>query len=134
MQCTINTPITLPFTSVNLVTGLVSFTPRFTLDGILVVITPLVYAEIGGGLYTIHFTPTASGELSLFIEHILYPAIEVVSVTNTVILQNIVDESLGSWTWDKVSGVLTLIRQSGTTMATFNVVDTISNASRERIS
>ena len=134
MQYQINLPVTLPFTSVNLVTGLVSFTPRFVLDGILTTVTPLVYAEIGGGLYTITFTPTASGKLSLFIEHILYPAIEVVNVTNDVILQNIVDEAIGSWTWDKVTGILTLVRQSGSTMATFNVVDTLSNASRERIS
>lgn len=133
MQTLINIPVKIPFTSVALATGLTVFTPRFLLEGITWVATPVTYTEIGGGLYTINFTPTSVGNLSIFVEGVLLPSIEVVSRSTSSILQNLEDESLGSWTWDKVTGKLEVLRQNGSSLAKFNVVDNISNASRERL-
>lgn len=132
MQLTINQSVSIPFTSIGLATGLTVFTPAFLLNGSPMVASPLVYAEIGGGLYTITFTPVVSGSMSLFIEHTLLTDMEVVNRTNTVILQNLEDEALGSWIWDKTKGILNLVRQDGTTLANFNVVDNLTTASRER--
>lgn len=133
MQCTINLPVKIPFTSVGLATGLTSFSPRFLLNGSTLVVTPITYSEIGSGLYTINFTPVVSGLLSIFIEQTLIRDIEIVNRTNTVILQNLEDDTLGSWTWDKALGTLNVIRQDGTPLANFKVIETTSNASRERI-
>jgi len=133
MQIIINLPVRIPFTSTGLVTGLTTFTPTFLLNGVATTITPITYTEIGGGLYTANFTPTATGMLSMFVGGLVYSDIEVVGRTNTVILQNIEDESLGSWIWDKTLGTLSLLRQDGTSLANFNVVDTLTTASRERI-
>jgi hypothetical protein len=132
MQCIINQVIKVPFTSVNLVTGLVTFTPRVLIDGVLV--SPVItYTEIGLGLYVASFTPTSTGNLILFIEGKIIEDIEIVTRTNATILQNLEEEALGSWTWDKTLGKLTLIKANGTTLASFNVVDTLVTASRERI-
>jgi hypothetical protein len=132
MQHTINQPIKIPFTSVGLVTGLTAFTPVFLLNGVAITITPITYTEIGGGLYTINFTPKAVGSISLFVEQGLRLDIEIAQRTNTQVLQNLEDSSMGSWIWDKVAGTMKMIRQDGTLLANFNIVDTLNSASRER--
>lgn len=48
-------------------------------------------------------------------------------------LKNIEEEALGSWKWDKTCGNMEMFRQDGTTLATFKVIDTLDEASRERI-
>ena len=133
MQCIINLPVRIPFTSIGLVTGLTTFNPTFLLNGIITALPSHTYTEIGNGLYTINFTPTISGILEIFIEGQLVHDVEVVNRTSTQILQNLEDDALGSWIWDKTKGTLQIIRQDGTVLANFNVVDTVSNASRERV-
>lgn len=133
MQCTINNAIKIPFTSSGLITGLTTFTPIFLLNGNVTTFIPITYTEIGSGLYTINLTPATSGVLSIFIEGALLPEIEIVARTIGSILQDLQDESLGSWVWDKTAGSLEMVRQDGTSLARFNVVDTLSSASRERI-
>ena len=132
MQYLINQPISRPFTSIGLVLGKTVFTPYFLLNGTTTAITP-TYAEIGGGLYTITFTPLNSGIFTIFIENVILPQVEVVSKLLTTTLQNVEDYSIGSWVWDKVGGTLVAIRQDSTTLASFNIVDTLTNASRERV-
>ena len=133
MECTINNPIKIPFTSASLVTGKTTFTPLFLLNGVATTISGITYTEVGSGLYTINLTPTTSGLLSIFIEGILLAPIEITARTTASILQDLQDEALGSWTWNKTTGMLEMIRQDGTSLAGFNVVDTLSDASRERI-
>ena len=135
MQCLINQPLSIPFVSYSQVTGLTSFNMEMLIDGIPAgFISNITYTELGGGLYTINFIPVSSGNYYIFIENQLLPEFEVVNRTFAMQLQDIADESLGSWTWDKTTGILTLIRQDGTTMLTYNVVDTVSSASRELVS
>jgi hypothetical protein len=132
MQAIINLPIKIPFTSAGLVTGLTSFSPIFLLNGVIMTTPTWTSTEIGSGLYTLNFIPTSTGILSILISQSLLVPIEVVSVTTAQILQNLADESIGSWTWNKTTGILNMIRQDGTPLANFNVVDTLSTASRER--
>lgn len=133
-QYVVNVPIKVPFLSSGLVTGKTVFTPApiFMLDGVLTVPTGVTYTEIGSGLYTLNFTPATSGQWKIFIEGALQGNFEVVAKTITTFLQNIEDEAIGSWTWNKNTGALTLVRQDGTTQATFAVTDTLDSASRER--
>ena len=133
MQAIVNTPLIVPFTSTGLTTGLTTFTVVMLNNGTPVSYTP-TFTEIGSGLYTMTFTPVATGNLSIFVQGVLLPGIEVVSRTLYQQLQDVSDEALGSWTWDKTTGVLQLLRQDGTSFHTYNVVDTVSNASRELVS
>ena len=130
----INQPITLPFVADGLATGLLTFSPALLIDGLDVVEPSFVFLEIGGGLYTVTFTPTTTGVFSIFIEGKLLPEFQVVSKLTQERIKDLEEVELGSWTWDKSTGSLTLIRQDSSTLATFQVVDTVESASRERIS
>src|ERR1022692_3884062 len=109
MQSLVNLPITIPFLSTGLVTGLTTFSSITLVDGTLGVYSP-TYAEIGSGLYNLTFTPLSTGLYTIFIEEVLLPSIEVVSKTLSSQLQDISDENLGSWQWDKTTGILQLYR------------------------
>lgn len=85
-------------------------------------------------LYGMGFSPSSTGVYYLHAFGEVQAKVEVVtqSLYNTV--KNLQDEALGSWQWDKTTGVLTMVRRDGTTLATFNVVDNLTNSSRELIS
>lgn len=134
MQAIVNNPITIPFLSSGLTTGVTTFTKSTLLNGVPVVYPSFTFTEIGGGLYTMTFTPTTTGTLSIFIQGVLLPQIDIVSRTLAQQLQDISDEAIGSWTWDKTTGILQLYRLDGTSFHSYNVVDTLSNASKELIS
>lgn len=85
-------------------------------------------------VWLITFTPTVTGNYSLFAFGIVQLRIQCVAKSSTLMLTNMEDEALGSWTWDKATGVLTILRQNGTTLATHDVTDTLVSASRERVS
>lgn len=80
------------------------------------------------------FTPTATGLYS-FVDtngEVLCH-IDVVARSSQSYLKNIEDEALGSWTWNRVDGTLQLLRQDGSALADFAVVDTQTESSRERL-
>lgn len=132
-QCIINQPYSLPFLADSLTTGLTGFLDVIVLvNGELPDTQPTInYTEIGYGLYTLSITPSVTGIWTIFIEGKLY-TIEVVARDIYSILRNLEDESLGSWSWDKTTGILTALRQDGSELATFTVSDTLETASRER--
>lgn len=133
ISAVVNTPLKIPFTSINLATGLSTFTYTVLKDGVLNVLSPSpTFTEIGVGLYTFNFTPSATGLFSIFIQSEIAAAISVSTKDISSTLANIEDQALGSWTWDKVAGTLTMLRQNGTTLATFLVDDTLTLASRAR--
>lgn len=85
-------------------------------------------------LWAVTFTLPSTGVYTLVAFSIVQFMINGVVKLSTAIIQNLEDEALGSWTWDKVAGLLTLLRQDGTTLATFNALDSLTNASKERLS
>lgn len=91
--------------------------------------------EIGldAGIYSVVFTPTAIGNYYIKYAGAILAHIQVAAQDVLSIVKNIEDESLGSWSWDKVTGILTLLRQTGVTMATYAVVDTTLISSRNRL-
>ena len=129
----INIQQKIPFTSVNLVTGLSSFAYTLLKDGAIFVATPTpTFTEIGSGLYTFNFTPAATGLFTIFVQSDIVATLNVTTKDMSVSLANLEDQALGSWTWDKVAGTLTMIRQNGSVLATFLVNDTLTTASRAR--
>lgn len=130
MEYLVNTALKIPF--VGSTTGLTSFPDLNILkDGVPVVISNTT-TEIGNKLYVLNLTITSTGGYTLFVNGQVQDKFEIVSKTSYAIISDIIDESLGSWNWNKTSGVLTLYRQNGSQMATFDVVDNSTVASRER--
>lgn len=94
-----------------------------------------ICAQIGSTVYwTVSFTPNATGLYTLFAFSTLQFRAACNSKSLTSMVKNIEDEALGSWTWDKTTGVLTILRQDGSTLATHTALDTLTEASRERVS
>lgn len=121
------------------VTFLVSGTGSLTdgllyLDGVASGITPTI-SQVGvTNAWKITFTPASTGIYSFYAFNSIQVQFQSVVKSIYTMLTNIEDESLGSWSWDKDTGVLSMLRQNGTVMATFNVIDTLPLASRERVS
>ena len=59
--------------------------------------------------------------------------VDVVPRSSQTYLRNIEDEALGSWVWDRVNGTLQMLRQDGSVLADFAVVDKQTESSRERL-
>lgn len=132
VEIIVNTAVKAPFVSFTNITGLSSFPDlRILKDGVSNPLTT-TYAEIGGGLYVATFTPVSTGIYTFFIEKQVQGVFKVLSKSLYTFLQNIEDASIGSWTWNKQTGVLTFVRQDSTTLAGFDVVDTLTTASRAR--
>lgn len=83
--------------------------------------------------WSISFTPTVTGVYSLFAFGMIQLRLKCVEKSAYSILANIEDEAVGSWSWDKQTGKLTMFRQNGTVLSTYNVVDNLLISSRERI-
>lgn len=103
-------------------------------DGV-VDLTPITFAEVGvQSLYNYSFTPTATGTYVLHAYGELQARVEVVTQSLYNSVRNLQDEALGSWQWDKTTGTMVMLRQDGTTLAQFAVVDNLTTSSRERTS
>lgn len=95
--------------------------------------TPLTATRISTNLVLFSFTPTSTGVYYITAEGVLIARIEVVTKSIKAFLQNIEDEALGSWQWDKTAGSLSLLRQDGTSLGDFTITDTLESSSRERL-
>lgn len=127
-----------PVNTTVLITEKISITTRpsdllLLKDGASSVLSVTFSNLTSSGICNFSFTPTESGIYTLCGDAKIIATVEVVSRTPFSYLQNLEDESLGSWTWNKTTGALELLRQNGTSLATFTVVDTLTNSSRERI-
>lgn len=134
LDSVVNQPVKIPFVSTNNVTGIVSFTNVFLLKDGVVNAATVTTVEIGNGLYVATFTPTTTGKYALYIEKFVQGAVNIVTKSLYTFIQNLEDEALGSWSWDKNTGILQFMRQDGSTMAGFAVVDNLTTASRARTS
>lgn len=104
-------------------------------DGAVVVTPTVTVTDVGArGLYNFSFTPASTGIYTLYAYGAVQARIEVVTKDVFSFLQNLEDESLGSWLWSKTGGTLSMVRRDGTPLATFSVVDNLTIASRELIS
>lgn len=131
-EVVVNTPIKAPFVSFNNVTGLSAFSNTFILkDGVNTVLST-TYIEIGGGLYVATFTPTATGLYTYFVEKQVQGIFRVIAKSIYTFAQNLEDAAIGSWSWNKDTGVLTFTRQDSTALAGFAVIDNLTTASRAR--
>lgn len=131
-ETVVSTAIKVPFVSENNDTGITTFDTMILKDGVLYtsMVTPVAFTEIGEGLYTLDATFTETGVYTLFVEQVIAAYVTVRDRTLLSYLVNLEDESLGSWEWNKATNVLTMYRIAGPVLATFNMVDSTTTASR----
>lgn len=135
METTVSTPIKVPFVSENNDTGLTSFDTTILRNGVIYtsLVIPVSYTEIGEGLYTIDVTFTESGVYTIFVEGFIVGHITVRDRSMMSYLVNLEDAAIGSWLWSKQTGSLQLFRVNGQVLASFQMSDTTTKASREII-
>lgn len=104
------------------------------LDGAPSGIAPNYVRQGSTQFLSVTFTPTSTGLYTLYAFGQIQFRVQCVPQLSYSIVTNLQDEALGSWSWDKSTGILTLYRQGGSVFATFNAQDTLTSASRERIS
>jgi hypothetical protein len=90
--------------------------------------------SLGNNAWQVTFTPTVSGVYTFT----AYGAVQFRAMCANkslyTYLGNLEDEALGSWSWNKATGVLTVLRQNGSVLATHNLIDDLATSSRERVS
>jgi len=132
----VNTPVNLTIKSLSGVPGDSLPPPEMVLlkDGVVQLTPTVTVTDVGvHGLYNFKFTPASTGYFVLYVYGEIQAQVNVQSRSVFSYLKNIEDESLGSWVWDKEHGTLKMLRQDGTEMATFAVIDDMTTASRERV-
>jgi hypothetical protein len=85
------------------------------------------------GITAVTFVPSSTGRHVVTINGTICGYIEVVAKTVLAFLKNIEDEALGSWAWNKQTNKLVMLTQEASVLAEFNVTETLTSASRERI-
>ncbi|HET8686723.1 MAG TPA: hypothetical protein VFM18_08670 [Methanosarcina sp.] len=104
------------------------------LNGTITTLT-VNFSSMGStGPTVVSFTPPTSGLYGVVMQDGSIAAqVDVVTKNTQTFLKNIEDEALGSWNWNRAEGTLQLLRQDGSDLASFAVVDTPTESSRERI-
>lgn len=94
------------------------------MSGTAVTCSPVV----GTSWYTASFTPVETGVFELIVDDKRIEAFEVVSRSQFSFLQNLEDQALGGWEWNKATKVMTVYRQDGSTLGTYTADDTLETA------
>jgi hypothetical protein len=134
-EFTTGTVIYVPFYDNENLEGKTSFNIRILKDNelFLGLVDPPDLQEFGSGLYTISFTLSEAGLYAVCIDGVVAAFLSVVPKSSNLILRNLEDQALGSYFYNKETGVLTLYRQDGSVLRTYNVVDNNAQTSRELI-
>lgn len=84
--------------------------------------------------YSMTFTPVETGSYDIAIDGVLVAFVEIVTTDVFTFLRNLEDQAFGGWEWDKTTKVMTLYRQDGSTLGTYESDDTLELAySRQTI-
>lgn len=131
----VNTDLRLPFTHPQLLEGVVTWTFMLLKDGVVYtgLTTPPTYEEHGNGLYSVVINFNATGYYTVFIEGSIVGYISVVTKDLYSTLSDLDDVAQGSWKFDKKTGVLTLYRQGGTVLRTYDFRENNDETSRQLI-
>lgn len=131
LEVAINTPLTTVVSGPDTIT-----TPGGLLyqNGAISSVSPVFVQQGSTVFWSVTFTPTATGVYTLYAFGAIQFRAQCVPTLSYQLLTDITDEALGSWTWDKTTGTLTILRQNGSTLAVHTALDSLTNASRERVS
>lgn len=135
LNSTVNTSLTFTVLDPAGTTGTPPTDLTLLFNGTVVTSPAITVTDLSNkGLYNFTFTPLATGVYVVYAYGSIVAQIDITTRTLTSFLQNIEDEALGSWIWNKTLGTLQLLKQDGTPLGSYNVVDNLTTASRELIS
>lgn len=134
IDTTISTTVKIPFVAINNDTGRNDFDHIMLKDGVVYdnLLAPIVYSEIGGGMYVAQVTFTETGLFTFFIDDHIAATVLVRERSLTSYLVNIEDQAIGSWQWNKETKELIMYRQNGQVLSTFTLEDGLSISQRVR--
>lgn len=135
-EASIGQVVNIPFVSKAGTTGQASsFAVEVIKDGVLGTLgTGAVVSELSNGAYNIAITFSQAGNYSLITDNQVVASVLIFNNSTRNMLSAILDGTMGSWRWDKVSGTYTLYGVSGQVVATYNIEDTVQFTSRQRTS
>lgn len=84
--------------------------------------------NIALGVYSLSFTPAETGQFDVLVDNVLIASYEVVTRSVFSFLQNLEDQALGSWEWNKSTKEMSLFRLDGTLLASYTADDTPEEA------
>jgi hypothetical protein len=132
LEATLNTPLVFAISGP---AGVSASDFAIYINGVLAIPSQATITQLGvSSVWSVALTPLTTGVYSIYCFGSVKEQVTCVAKSVQSFLANIEDEALGSWAWNKQTGVLTLLRQNGTTLSTYSVVDTSGTASRERTS
>lgn len=136
IEASIGQLVKVPFISKTLATGQAgSYALKVIRDGVLTTIgSSAVFSEIGNGVYSVAISFPQAGDYYLIADDQIISIVLVSETTTRSMISAILDGTLGSWRWDKVSGSYTLYGIGGQVVATYNIEDTVQLTSRQRTS
>lgn len=134
LETQVNTPVLCTIMNPTGQSGSLPTDTTLLFNGTVVMTPTVTVTDVGvKGLYNFSFTPQATGSFVLYAYGNIVAQVDVVTTSVYSYLQDLEDEALGSWVWDKTAGTLNLLRRDGTNLAAFTVVDNLTTASRELV-
>lgn len=125
-----------PFVSKAGTTGQASsFAVSVVKDGVLTLLgAGASVSELANGAYNVAITFSQAGNYVIITDGQVIARVLVFDNSTRNVLSAILDGTMGSWRWDKVSGSYTLYGISGQIVATYDIEDTVQFTSRQRTS
>lgn len=132
MELLLNTPTDVYVTGPGSATptDIAVFANGATLSGV-------TFARAGSttqNIWKVTFTPVSTGNHAVYAFGSMQYQATCVTKSLYASLANVEDVAVGSWQWNKATGLLTLLRQNGTVLSTYTVLDNSTTASREKLS
>lgn len=103
-------------------------------DGVLATPSVETLPIMSTTLFSTAFTPVETGTYDVVADGVVIGSAEVVTKDVFSFLRNLEDQAFGGWEWDKTTKVMTIYRQDGSTLGTYESDDTLELAySRQTI-
>ena len=125
-----------PFVAKNGATGQASsFVVSVVKEGVLTSLgAGASVSELASGAYNVAITFSQAGNYVIITDGQVIARVIVFDTSTRNILSSILDGTMGSWRWDKVTGTYTLYGISGQVVAAYDIEDTVQFTSRQRTS
>lgn len=93
-------------------------------DGVVTPVSVEILPVAGAvGWCTASIIPVETGVFDVIVEDERVGTVEVVTKDIFTFLRNLEDQALGGWEWNKTSTIMTLYRQDGSVLGTFECSD-----------
>lgn len=93
----------------------------------------VVQATDSNNVFFLKHSPTSTGKYTYIVNGEIKAVVDIAPKSVFSFLGSIEDALLGSWIWDKKTGVITYYKQDGDVLCQYDVRDSLIQSSREKI-